>query len=182
MNRYIAILRGVNVSGAKSMKMEELRLTLQKLGFTGVSTYIQSGNVVFTTGEIATSHLAAQIAEAIKTGFGFEVPVMVLSAAELKTIISNNPLNNGTNYTAFLHITFLADPPVAFNLSEIEARKQGDETIVVADKVVYLYCPHGYGNTKLSNTFLESKLKVSATTRNWKTCGELLRMSREIQP
>ena len=179
MNRYIAILRGVNVSGAKPMKMEELRKTIQKLGFTGVSTYIQSGNVVFTAGETATSQLAAQLAEAIKTGFGFEVPVMVLSAAELKTIISNNPLNNATNDTAFLHITFLADPPAAFSLSEIEARKQGEEAIVVAENAVYLYCPNGYGNTKLSNTFLESKLKVAATTRNWKTACELLRMAEE---
>lgn len=177
MNTYIAILRGINVSGAKPIKMEELRLTFQKPGFENITTYIQSGNVVFST--TATSQLAAKIAESIKTDFGFEVPVIVLSCEELKTIIGNNPLNDGTKDTAFLHVTFLAENPAAFNLSDIEAKKQGNEEIIISGKVVYLYCPHGYGKTKLTNTFLESKLKVTATTRNWKTCGELLRISEE---
>lgn len=177
MNSYIAILRGVNVSGAKIIKMEELRRTFQKQGFENVTTYIQSGNVVFSTAETATSQLALKIAESIKTDFGFDVPVIVLSAEELKTIITNNPLNNGTNDTTFLHVTFLAENPAAFNFSDIETKKQGDEEIIIFGKVVYLYCPHGYGKTKLTNTFLESKLKVTATTRNWKTVNELLRMA-----
>ncbi len=179
MTTYIAILRGINVSGAKPVKMETLRKSFQNIGFTDVTTYIQSGNVVFTATETETTKLAAQIAEAIKTDFGFEVAVIVLSASELRTIIENNPLNNGTNNTAFLHVTFLSENPAAFHLSEIEARKQGNEAIVIEGKAVYLYCPHGYGKTKLTNTFLESKLKVAATTRNWKTTCELLRLAEE---
>ena len=181
-NTFIAILRGINVSGAKPIKMEALRKTFQQPGFTNVATYIQSGNVVFTAAETETLKLAIQISAAIKTDFGFEVPVIVLSASELQTIIENNPLNNGTNDTAFLHITFLAENPGAFNLSEIESRKQGDEAIVIDEKAVYLFCPHGYGKTKLTNTFLESKLKITATTRNWKTACELLRMAGEVAP
>lgn len=179
MNTFIALLRGINVSGAKTIKMDDLRLTFQKPGFENISTYIQSGNVVFSTTETATSQLAAKISESIKTDFGFEVPVIVLSAEELQTIIRNNPLNDGTKDTAFLHVTFLSKNPIAFNLSDIEAKKQGNEEINISGKVVYLYCPHGYGKTKLTNTFLESKLKATATTRNWKTCGELLRMAEE---
>lgn len=177
MNTFIALLRGINVSGAKTIKMEELRLTFQKQGFENITTYIQSGNVVFSTTETATSQLTAKIAEAIKTDFGFEVPVIVLSCEELKTIIGNNPLNDGTKDTAFLHVTFLAENPAAFNLSDIAAKKQGNEEIIISGKVVYLYCPHGYGKTKLTNTFLESKLKVTATTRNWKTANELFRLA-----
>ena len=176
---YIALLRGINVSGAKTIKMEALRLTFQKLGFENVSTYIQSGNVVFTAAETKTSELAAKITGAIKTDFGFDVPVIVLSAAELQTITRNNPLNDGTRDEAFLHVTFLAESPAAFNFSDIEAKKQGEEEIMISGKVVYLYCPHGYGKTKLTNTFLESKLKVATTTRNWKTTCELLRMTEE---
>ena len=179
MNTFIALLRGINVSGAKTIKMDNLRKTFQRQGFENVATYIQSGNVVFTASETATSQLAAKIAESIKTNFGFDVPVIVLSVAELKTITENNPLNNGTRDTAFLHVTFLAENPAAFNLSDIEAKKQGEEEIMISGKVIYLFCPHGYGKTKLTNTFLESKLKVPATTRNWKTCGELLRMAAE---
>ena len=174
MNTFIAILRGINVSRAKTIKMEALRNTFQKLGFENVATYIQSGNVVFKAGETETSVLAAKIAEAIKTDFGFDVPVIVLSRKELKETVENNPLNDGTKDKAFLHVTFLAEKPAAFNFSEIEAKKQGEEVIIISEKVVYLFCPHGYGKSKLINTFLESKLKVSATTRNWKTCRELL--------
>lgn len=177
MNTFIAILRGINVSGAKPIKMDALRNTFQKQGFENVTTYIQSGNVVFST--TATSQLTAQIAESIKTDFGFDVPVIVLSRKELKETVENNPLNDGTKDEAFLHVTFLAEKPAAFNFSEIEAKKQGEEEIVISEKAVYLFCPHGYGKTKLTNTFLESKLKVTATTRNWKTCGELLRISVE---
>ena len=176
---YIAILRGINVSGAKTIKMEALRFTFQKLGFENVATYIQSGNVVFTVAETKTSELAAKITGAIKTDFGFDIPVIVLSAAELQSIFKNNPLNDGTRDEAFLHVTFLAESPAAFNFSDIEAKKQGEEEIMISGKVVYLYCPHGYGKTKLTNTFLESKLKVAATTRNWKTTCELLRMTKE---
>lgn len=181
MNTYIAILRGINVSGAKPIKMDELRLTFQKQGFENVATYIQSGNVVFTAAETETSKMKSKIYVAIKTDFGFDVPVIVLSAAELQTITENNRLNDGTRDEAFLHVTFLAENPAAFNFSDIEAKKQDEEEIIISGKVVYLFCPHGYGKTKLTNTFLESKLKVSATTRNWKTCGELLRIAEEIK-
>jgi uncharacterized protein (DUF1697 family) len=78
-----------------------------------------------------------------------------------------------------LHITFLADVPTGFNFKDIEAKKQGDEEIFINGKAIYLYCPRGYGKTKLTNSFLESKLKVTATTRNWKTVNELLRIAQE---
>lgn len=176
MNTFIAILRGINVSGAKPIKMDELRLIFQKQGFENVATYIQSGNVVFTAAENETSQLAAKIAESIKTDFGFDLPLIVWSAAELQTITENNPLNDGTKDEAFLHVTFLAEKPAAFNFSDIEAKKQGEEEIIISGKVVYLFCPHGYGKTKLTTTFLESKLKVSATTRNWRTAKQLLKI------
>lgn len=179
MTTYIAILRGINVSGTKPIKMEALRLTFQKLGFVNVATYIQSGNVVFNSVENNTMQLVDKIAAAIQTDFGFDVPVIVLSAAELQSIFKNNPLNDGTRDTAFLHVTFLAESPAAFNFSDIEKKKQGNEEIMISGKEFYLYCPHGYGKTKLTNTLLESKLKVAATTRNWKTTCELLRMTEE---
>ncbi len=106
MNTFIALLRGINVSGAKTIKMDNLRLTFQKQGFENVTTYIQSGNLVFTSVENSTLQLAAKIADAVKTDFGFDVPVVVLTAAELQTIAKNNPPNDGTRDTAFLHVTF----------------------------------------------------------------------------
>jgi uncharacterized protein (DUF1697 family) len=158
--------------------MNDLREIFAKLGLTNVSTYIQSGNVVFTSPETTTEDLAQNIAVNITAGFGFEVPVIVLSADEMKMIADGNPFYNNRE-SGFLHITFLADVPTGFNFKDIEAKKQGDEEIFINGKAIYLYCPHGYGKTKLTNSFLESKLKVTATTRNWKTVNELLRIAQE---
>ncbi len=79
---------------------------------------------------------------------------------------------------AHLHITFLADNPVDFDLDGILQKKQAGEEIAIKTNAVYLYCPNGYGKTKLHNSFLENKLKVKATTRNWKTTKELLNMAQ----
>ncbi len=178
MNTYIALLRGINVSGTNQLKMDDLRETFKSLGFKNTTTYIQSGNVVFKAFETATGIMAKNIALKLTADFGFEVPVIVLSADEMKMIADGNPFFN-IRESGFLHITFLSGVPSDFNLKAIEAKKQGDEEICINGKAIYLYCPHGYGKTKLTNSFLESKLKISATTRNWKTVNELLRIARE---
>lgn len=181
MNTFIAILRGINVSGAKPIKMDDLRKTFKSLGFEKVTTYIQSGNVVFTATESPASVLARKIEDKISKDYGFDVPVIVLTYKELQNLFFNNPLNDGTRETEFLHITVLSELPDDYNLKEIELKKQGNEEIVILERFVYLYCPHGYGKTKLNNNFLESKLKVAATTRNWKTAGELLKIAKNTE-
>ncbi len=172
---YISILRGINVSGQKLIKMEALRKLYVNLGFEDVRTYIQSGNVVFTGGEFDLRSLEQKIAQQIKTEFDFEVPVIVMTIDQLKMSIDNNPfLSDPTKEHSFLHLTFLASPPKSFDKEAIESKKQGAEDFHFVDNVIYLYCPHGYGKTKLTNTFIEAKLKVRATTRNWKTVNQLL--------
>jgi uncharacterized protein (DUF1697 family) len=179
MKTYIAMLRGINVSGKNLIKMNDLREIFAKLGLTNVSTYIQSGNVIFTSPETATEELAQNIAAKITAGFGFNVPVIVLNAVEFENIYENNPLNDGIREPGFLHITFLSATPAGFDIKAIEQKKQKGEEIAISGNACYLFCPNGYGNTKLTNTFLESKLKVTATTRNWKTVNELLRIAQK---
>jgi len=181
MNTYIAMLRGINVSGKNLIKMNDLREIFAKLGLTNVSTYIQSGNVIFNSPETATEELAQNIAAKITAGFGYNVPVIVLNVLEFEYIYKNNPLNDGIRETGYLHITFLSATPAGFDIKAIEQKKQKGEEIAISGNACYLYCPNGYGNTKLTNTFLESKLKVTATTRNLKTTGELLKMALQIQ-
>lgn len=178
MNTHISLLRGINVSGKRLIKMDALSALYNELGFTGVKTYIQSGNVVFQTTETNTGVLAEKISAAIKTRFDFDVPVLVLSAKELEMAATSNPYV-GLHEEKFLHVTFLADLPTAENWNKIEAEAYLPDAFQVIEKCIYLHTPNGYGNTKLNNTFFENKLKVSATTRNWKTVQTLWGMSKE---
>ena len=179
MITYISILRGINVSGQKLIKMDALRNLYDNLGFHNVSTYIQSGNVIFRSDDIDTHKLEQKIFRQIEKEFGFEVPVIVLSVDKLKYIIDNNPFLKDTNKDmAFLHVTFLSSKPDYYDPKVIEDKKQEGEDVFFTDDAVYLYCPNGYGRTKLTNNYLETKLKTGASTRNWKTMIELFKMSQ----
>lgn len=101
-----------------------------------------------------------------------------MSIEDLQAIINNNPfISDPLKDISFLHVTFLSSPPVNINQESIRQKQAEGEAIFLTDKAVYLYCPNGYGRTKLNNSFLEKKLNVGATTRNWKTTLELLRMA-----
>jgi len=170
---YISILRGINVSGQKIIKMDDLRGLYSGMGFTNVETYIQSGNVIFQYPLTETVVLEKNINEKIAGSLYFEVPVLVKELSELKEIIRNNPFltEKGGNISQ-LYATFLSSSPSAEDISKISGNYTPDEFAVIG-KTIYLFCPGGYGKAKLSNTFFEKKLKVSATTRNWKTITEL---------
>jgi uncharacterized protein (DUF1697 family) len=178
MTTNISILRGINVGGHRLMRMEDLRKCYEKLGFRNVTTYLQSGNVIFISEDKEPAELATSITRQIEKDFGFTVPVLALSVGNLKRIIDGNLLakDNERNH-AFLHVTFLHSKPGKADLSSIAEKKLDGEEISFTDRAVYLYCPKGYGSTKLNNSFLETRLKVEATTRNWKTTTELLRIA-----
>ncbi len=178
MKTYISILRGINVGGQRIIKMDALKALYQELGFKNIDTYIQSGNVIFQHTNSNEVELKNLIQDKIKTAFDFDVPVIVLSAIKLKSIISNNPFaNDSDKNAAYIHITFLAEQPEYFDPVNILSKKSDSEEIHLTQDAIYLYCPNGYGKTKLTNNFIESKLKVQATTRNWKTSLKLQDMS-----
>jgi uncharacterized protein (DUF1697 family) len=178
MITYIAILRGINVSGKRIIKMDALKEMLTELNFENVRTYIQSGNIVFEAKKINSNQLEKILSEEMKKQFGFDVPVIVLDIDELKSIITKNPfINNKKNDSAHLYITFLNEEPVKAIAAKIPVTDYLPDEFSVFGKAVYLHCPNGYGNTKLNNTFFENKLKVSATTRNWKTTCQLLKIA-----
>jgi uncharacterized protein (DUF1697 family) len=181
MKTYISILRGINVSGHKLIKMEALRTSYENMGFSNVKTYVQSGNVIFSYEDIEINKLEEQIFQQIKKDFGFDVPIIVLSVEKLEEIIKSNPLRKDkSKEESFMHVTFLASKSETNNFDAIEEKKQDNEDIVFSDYAVYLYCPNGYGNTKLNNNFIETKLKVRATTRNWKTTNELFQIAKQL--
>ena len=181
METYISILRGINVSGQKLIKMDALRKLYENLGFGQVTTYVQSGNIIFTSSNADTRELERQISLQIEKETGWKVPVIVLTFNKLKQIIDNNPFTKAPNNNpAFMHITFLWSAPFPYDSVSIENKKQPEEKIAFSDDAVYLYCPDGYGKTKLTNNFFEAKLKINATTRNWKTTNELLKIAQGV--
>jgi uncharacterized protein (DUF1697 family) len=163
------------------IKMDALRALYEKIGFKQVKTYIQSGNVVFQTNKTNSKSLEKKIAESITGNFGFDVPVMVKEAEEIYEILKNNSfINKRKEDVSKLHVTFLSDKPAKAAADKLKEGNYGADEFIIADKNVYLFCPGGYGNTKLSNTFFENKLKLTATTRNWKTINELAGMAESI--
>lgn len=180
MARYISILRGINVGGQKKIGMAGLREMYLQLGFEDAETYIQSGNVVFSHPGAKTAELAAIISSAIEETFGYSVPVIVLERDELHTVIRNNPFTGDPGkQPSFMHVTFLSSLPDSPDLEKIRQKQGRGEEFVLAGRAVYLYCPNGYGKSRLSNTAFENILKVTATTRNWKTTNELLSMAEK---
>lgn len=176
MMTYISLLRGINVSGQKKVPMAELKKLYESLGFQDVQTYIQSGNVVFKAEE--DRNLASLIEKRIHEHFGFEVPVLILTRGDLVQILSENPFVISHSIDS-LHVTMLSQMPDNELLSRVVAINSGEDEYVVVGKNIYLNCPEGYGRTKLTNNFFESKLKCKATTRNWKTMLALDALTKE---
>lgn len=167
---YVALLRGINVSGKNPIRMPALRDSVSRLGFQDIQTYLQSGNIVFRTAPSDKARLAASIKARIAQDFGHEVPVLLLSAKDLNLIANTNPLRpkSGDEDTLF-HCTFLFQPVSQAALKALKLPATEGEHAVLVENAVLLHCPHGYGKTKLNNRFFERALGVPATTRNWRT-------------
>jgi uncharacterized protein (DUF1697 family) len=175
MTIYLSILRGINLGAHNKILMADLKKLYEKLHYTNVNTYIQSGNVLFESSR--TNNIARTIEKEIHAAYGFEVPVLVKTADELKKAVASNPFLIERNIALDkLHLTFLEESPSAAALKLIGSTTSSEDRFIIQKDIVYLYCPGGYGNTKLSNTFFEKKLGVKATTRNWKTCNELIKL------
>lgn len=174
MPTYLSLLRGINVSGQKQIKMADLKALYESLGFGQVRTYIQSGNVLFESANTDTQALVETIGQGIREQYHFDVPVLVRTAAEIEEVISSNPfLNDPAVAEDKLHVTLLDALPAPERLELLRTVHFPPDDFAIREQIIYLHCPDGYGRTKLTNTFFESKLKVSATTRNWRTMREL---------
>jgi uncharacterized protein (DUF1697 family) len=171
---YIALLRGINVSGQKSIKMADLIKLFESLGFRNVRTYVQSGNVLFESDSVNMDEMVKKIENKINEVFGFMVVVIIRSSEELKKIITGNPLIREPGIDVEkLHVTFLRELPDKKVLSTADIKKEENEKFAISGREVYIYCPNGYGRTNLNNATFEKKLKTIATTRNWKTTNKL---------
>lgn len=174
MYTYISLLRGINVSGKNRLLMPALVRLYQELGCTYVQSYIQSGNIVFNS-ESSTAVLEEAIINAIREQFDYTVPVFVREVSFFKNIVANNPFQ--LEKLDFLYITILKSSISEDLVSAMQLKQWEEDKFIVYNNVIYVYCPNGYGRTRLNNNFFETKAKTWATTRNWKTITELLKLA-----
>ena len=167
MTRYAAMLRGINLGSRNRVAMPALRELFEAMQFSGVETYVQSGNVAFTA---SSKPDAAAIAKRIAKDLGVESPVLIRSATELAKLVKGVPF---TGDAGAFHVTLLEDRPKAADVKAIDTGRFAPDEFAVVGKDVYLRCPKGYGVSKLSNAFWEKQLGTVATTRNWKTITNL---------
>lgn len=177
MKTYIALLRGINVSGQKMIKMAELKTHFEALNFHEVQTYIQSGNVVFKSADTMPTSLEHSISEMIRKVYGFEVAVLVRRPEDLRHILDNNPFLQRGEDPERLYVTFLATSPTTAQVEKLKEYDYSPEAYALDGTTLYFFAPNGYGRAKMNNNFFESKLKVACTTRNWKTVQVLLDMA-----
>ncbi len=177
MAGWVALLRGINVGGKNSLPMKELAAIFEKAGARAVVTYIQSGNVVFEAGAKEAAKLPAAVGAAIAVRHGFSSPVVLRSEAELRAVAESNPFLVAGESEELCHVAFLAARPAAKLVSALDPDRSPGDRFAVVGREVFLHCPKGYGQTKLTNQWLDSKLATVSTVRNWRTVRKLLELA-----
>lgn len=175
MARYVAFLRGINVSGHNLVKMDVLKEIFTMPGIKNIVTYIQSGNVVFDVKETSNTELEQKIEKKLLKELGFAVRTLVRSLTEIEEVIAANPFGTSSeNSNLKLYVTLLETIPAEEKTSTLLAFcNTGEEQMHIAGTALYFLTP-SYGNTKFSNNFVEKKLGVAATTRNWATMNKVI--------
>lgn len=172
MPRYLALLRGINVGGKNIVPMANLRALVESLGYRDVTTYIQSGNVLFTSAAAVTPK---DFEAAIERDFGIVLTVVIRTPAQLENVVLANPYTNVD--PSKLHVGFLARKPPAADVTKLDADRFQPEEFAVRGAELYLHLPNGMGRAKLP-AFLERQLKIPTTVRSWKTVIKLLELAR----
>ena len=173
---HVALLRGINVGGNNIVPMKALADIFANAGAEKVRTYIQSGNVIFEAQPNGSTRIATKVGSEIEKHFGFRVPVVVRTAAELHAVAGNNPFLGKGATDDRLYVMFLADTPDAESVRALDTNRSPTDKFVVRGPDVYLCLPSGVARTKLTNAYFDSKLKTVSTMRNWRTVLKLLEL------
>ncbi|MFJ6727268.1 DUF1697 domain-containing protein [Streptomyces sp. NPDC091281] len=173
---YAALLRGINVGGAKKVPMAELRALIEGLGHSGVRTHLQSGQAVFTTDRADEDALAGELSRAVEAGFGFPVDVIVRDHAYLADVVAACPFPAADLEPKQLHVTYFSAPVTPDRFATIDQQAVLPEEFRLGDRVLYLYAPDGLGRSKLAEQLAKPRVNkgIVATTRNWNTVTKLV--------
>ena len=173
---HIALLRGINVGGNNKVPMAELRAALTASGYDGVSTYIQSGNVLFRAAQPDTAVLEKEIAAVIARTFGLKIDVVVMTRDQLAAVLSANPYPGEPN-PKYVHVVFLGAEPDMARLDaarQTAAAKGSRDTVTAGARVLYLHTPDGYGTSELGKALVKLTSASKGTARNLATTAKLL--------
>jgi uncharacterized protein (DUF1697 family) len=167
-SRNVALLRGINVGGNNMLPMRELAAMFVEAGCGDVTTYIQSGNVIFSAGKGVLKGLSDSIAKRIEERFGFRVPVIVRTAEQMGLVVRSNPFLQAGAPEDLLHVFFLAGMAGAEGVAKLDPERSAGDKFVVRGGEIYLQLA-GVAKTKLTNAYFDSKLGTTSTMRNWRT-------------
>jgi uncharacterized protein (DUF1697 family) len=171
---YVALLRGINVGGHRSIKMAELTALFGEQGYAGARTYLQSGNVVFASARVERHALERRLESALEQRLGYDVDVFVRSVSEWDRLIEENPFEVEVNDPLKVHLFVLREPPTAASLDALEVKraslseKGAEDRFVCRGLALYLHTPSGFGKSRLAQS-IERTIGVKATARNWRT-------------
>jgi uncharacterized protein (DUF1697 family) len=181
MKILISFLRGINMTGHNSVKMNDLSDLFVRLGFPCTETYIQSGNVIFGfDGKESVHDISLRIEKAIIERFNYIIPVMIRTVLEMKEIVSSNPFLEEENFDpAKTAVIFLHEECKISQLQKVADIDYPPDKFKIARKEIFIYCPNGFGKTKLYTNFFEKKMGVTGTARNWKTVTTILNIAEK---
>jgi uncharacterized protein (DUF1697 family) len=180
MTTHLALLRGINVSGHNMIKMEVLKTTLENIGFQNVVTYIQSGNVFVDSEEENTASVGFKIKQEIFKVFGHEVPIVVIGKKDLENCFKNNHfLKEKDVDTKKLYVAFVSATLKSDSINDLKMSQVKPDEAHIDESRIYIKYAVGAGKTRFDQKYIEKKLNVTATIRNWNTVTQLLKMYEE---
>ena len=169
------------MTGHNSIKMTDLAALFSDHGFIRPETFIQSGNVIFSTEkELPAPEIAQVVETAIHDTFGYDVPVMLRTVSQIRNMLSSNPFLSEINFDpAKMAVIFLHDDLIESQIQKVADVDYPPDKFKIIGNEIYTFCPNGFGKTKLYTNFFENKMKVKGTARNWKTITTLLGMAEK---
>lgn len=181
MTVYVSMLRAVNVGGHGKLKMDELAAAYRALGLADARTLLQSGNVVFSSRLNDRSALAIRIKQELERRFDLQIEILIRTLDEVRKIVERGPVLSPRADKSKLLVMFLSGVPDARGAATILKEHKGSEMIEIRGPEIYLYYPDGVGRSKLSGAFLENRLNVAGTARNWNTLVKLVEAAEALE-
>jgi uncharacterized protein (DUF1697 family) len=179
MTTCVALLRGINVGGHHKVPMADLRAAFEAYGTNDVATYIQSGNVVFSS-DAAEAELAPGLSDHLSDRFGFPIPVVIRTASELGAAAVEHPIAHLGVEEKLLHVAFLAEQPDAAAVAAFDVGPYAPDQLEVRGREAYIAYPAGSGRSKLTLDVVQRALGTTGTARNWRTVQKLVELARAV--